>query len=149
MIFRSLLCLAILPLWVTTLCGQRIAPDAPVQNFILPAFGEDGYRIWELRGRQGIYISDAEIQVSGMTLYTFQPHDPVNPATVIESPSATLLPDQNEARGDDYLYITGEAQSYSVIGRGWHWRFIDGETRITVSSDTRVTLRQDFGSILE
>ncbi len=137
------LCLA---LAVPTL-AQKMVPDAPVRNFKLPMFGEDGYKAWDLQGEEGIYISAEELEVEKMTLRIFATGDPIVPQTVIESPNATLYPQRSEATGKQAIYITERGGTFSIFGRDWLW---NGRTdTITIRRDARVTFRESLGSIIE
>lgn len=127
--------------------AQKMVPDAPVSNFKLPMFGEDGYKAWDLQGEEGLYISPQELEVEKMTLRVFAEGDPITPQTVIESPSATIYPDKSEASGQQAIYITERGGAFAIFGRDWTW---NGETdTITIRRDARVTFRESLGSIIE
>ena len=130
-----------------TLLAQKMVPDAPVRNFKLPMFGEDGYKAWDLQGEEGLYISEQELEVQKMTLRVFAEGDPVTPQTLIQSPSATIFPSKSEATGKQAIYITERGGSFAIFGRDWTW---NGETdTITIRRDARVTFRESLGSIIE
>lgn len=130
-----------------TLLGQRMTPETPVREFILPMFGPDGYKIWDLRGREGRYVSPTEIIVTAMTLRTFGPQDPTNPETIIQSPIAVINPEESTAQGEDFLHIHDAEGHYSIIGRNWKWE--GKKNKITILAEARVTFQQSLGSILE
>jgi len=144
--FLRIILLAALALPLALL-AQRTQIGAPVENFRLPVFGENGFRVWDLQGKTGTYLEDETIAVERMILRTFPPNDPQNPELIIESPQAIISPESNQARGDQYLFLQATDGSYAIVGRRWHW-FGDKE-RITIQEDARVTFRQAIGSILE
>lgn len=117
-----------------------MAPDAPVKNFRLPSFGENGYRVWDLEGREGIYVSENEIEISGMRLRTWSGDEDMLRELEITSPSARLYPAENAAAGEDLIHIVG--LNYTVFGVGWRW---DGEERkVAVDHEVRVTFYQEL-----
>ncbi len=139
--------LGLLFLGALALSGQRMTPDTPVREFLLPMFGPDGYKVWDLRGREGRYVAPNEIIVSGMTLRTFGSKDPANPETIIQSPIATINPEESTAEGEDLLQIQDTEGHYSIIGRNWKWE--GRENKITIRAEARVVFRQSLGSILD
>ena len=62
MLFKSLLRSTACLLSVCALQAQ-MTPSAPVQNFRLPSFGENGYTQWVLQGGKGIYDSETQIRI--------------------------------------------------------------------------------------
>jgi len=129
------------------LLGQRTEIAAPVENFRLPVFGDDGNRVWELRGQTGTHRDDRTIAVERMVLQTFAPGNPQHAELIIESPRAVIIPEKNQATGDGYLFLQATDGHYAIVGRQWRW--FGDEERITIKEDARVTFRQSMGGILE
>ncbi len=121
--------------------------DAPIENFRLPIFGEDGNRIWDLRGDKGILKDNGEIDVERMILRTFPPGEPTKPDLTIESPKAYIYPEENRAAGPGYLFLQASDESFAIVGRNWEW--VNDERKIIIREEARVTFKQAFGSILE
>lgn len=144
---RFCLCLALLQGGGNLAHAQKMVPDAPVLNFKLPMFGEDGYKTWDLQGEEGLYISPEELEVEKMTLRIFATGDPVEPQTLIESPHATIYPQRSEATGKQAIYITERGGTFAIFGRDWLWN--GREHTITIRRDARVTFRESLGSIIE
>lgn len=125
----------------------RAEVNAPVRNFRLPVFDDQGNRQWDLQGAQALYVNRNEIRVDDMTLRTYGKDDPLHPRMLIQSPSAEILPIDNIAKGPGYLYITEANNNYFIIGRNWIW---DGRgQKVSIKSDVRVTFREKLDSIMD
>ena len=148
-LIRNTICRALFLLVLAGSSGvaQKMVPDAPVKNFKLPMFGEDGYKKWDIQGKEGKYISAEQLDVIAMILRLFASGDPIEPQTVIESPSATIYPKLSEAAGKEAIFITERGGNYSIYGRDWRWN--GQKDTITIKRDARVTFRQSLGSIIE
>lgn len=132
-----LLALGLAPQAIATF---RIVPDAPVKNFSLPRFGEQGYKIWDLRGEEGRYINSERIDVTYMSLRIFSGDACVALETQIESPMASLFIQLNQARSFHRLTVQGA--HYKVEGKNWFW---DGNKhKILVHEAVHVTFQQSL-----
>ncbi|TVP81006.1 MAG: hypothetical protein EA353_02480 [Puniceicoccaceae bacterium] len=130
-----LLCLSV------SLFGQ-ITPNAPVQDFRFPRFGENGYTQWVLQGQQGIYDSEAQIRVEGMALRVYSGDERMAQELSLASPQATLRLQENRAFSEDAIEIVGA--NFTINGVGWEW---SGETKeIVVKTDTVVRFTQGIAS---
>lgn len=124
-------------------CGQ-IVPDAPIVNFRLMMFGENGYKIWEMRGEEGHYISEEQIDVLGLTIRLFNGMEDLRVETVIESPFASMFVEEKKAAGVSELRIT--SANFHVEGKNWTWR---GHKRtIEVREAVEVIFREEIADIL-
>ena len=129
---------------VAVLRGQ-IVPDAPVIDFKLPMFGENGYKIWELQGEEGRFVNPERIDVAGMTLKVFSGQADLKLETTIESPIASMYIEESRATGESALKITGP--NYLVEGADWIWY---GTTRtVYVKRAVRVIFDQKLIDILK
>jgi len=126
---------------------EKIAPSAPVRDFMLPMFGPDGYKIWDLQGAEGIYVDQHQIDVHDMKLRTWTGREPLQLDMTIESVYASIFPEENRAQGEDYIFIVQAHGNYSIIGRSWRWS--GDERKIIIHADARVTFRQSIGDILQ
>lgn len=125
--------------------AAQLEPDAPVQDFMLPRFDDEGYRKWDLSGRQGVFVSSDQVDVLGMRLRVFKDRQPDTLDLQIESPRASIMIRENRARGDTSLLVLGEA--FSISGVGWSW---DGESgTIAVRDEVRVAFTETFTDILK
>lgn len=133
--------------WVSATFAETMAPSAPVKNFTLPMFGPDGYKIWDLQGREGVYLNENHIDVHSMKLRTWTGREPVQLDMTIESVFASIFPQDSRAQGEDYIYILQANGNFSIIGRQWEW--LGDDNKIIIKQDARVTFRQNIGDILK
>lgn len=105
---------------------------------MLPGFGPDGYKTWDIQGLRARMASPQTtdvIEIDRLELRLFSGGDPLVLEATLESPSATVYPRTSQAKGDDFLYIKGPA--YTVMGQAWDW---DGKTQlIHVGRNVQVT----------
>lgn len=120
---------------------ERMKPKAPIQNFRLPRFGDQGYTEWVLRGAEGIYQNADQIDVSGMALRIYSGDERMVVELALDSPFATILSGENRAISEAPIEIVGA--SFKISGRGWSW---DGTTKkIEVHADSVVEFSQRIG----
>ncbi|MEX0326475.1 MAG: hypothetical protein AB3N33_10345 [Puniceicoccaceae bacterium] len=133
--FRLLwLALLLLPAGPLGMHGQMV-PDAPIQHFRLPMFGENGYKKWELRGLKGHYQSEEAALVEGLELVVFSGDEDLWVENRIRSPKALINLKASTAEGDSSLFVVGPG--YEIQGRDWTW---DGKARkIVVRDSVRVS----------
>lgn len=113
----------------------QMTPDAPIQHFKLPMFGENGYKKWELRGLTGHYKSEKEALVEGLELVVFSGDEDLSVENTIRSPRALIHLQESKAEGDSSLFVIGPG--YEIQGRDWLW---DGlERKIIVRQSVRVS----------
>lgn len=140
---NTLLRLALCSLTLHSLCGQ-MAPNAPVKNFRVPRFAENGYTDWVLQGGQGIYDSAEQIRVKDMALRVYSGDERMALELSLESPAATLRLDENRAFSDSTIEIEGA--NFEIGGLGWTW---SGESKeIEVLDDTVVQFTQSIEATL-
>ena len=121
-----------------------MVPDGPVINFSLPMFAESGFKKWELRGREGHYISSNRIDVIDFVLLIYSGDERRLVETTIESSGAELTIDPSRAFGESAIVITGSR--FRMEGQQWSW---DGAERvIKIDRAARVVFSEEIGSIL-
>lgn len=120
---------------VGALWGQ-MRPDAPILNFRFPVFGDDGFKIWELRGAEGRYLSEEDGLILGLDLKTYAGGEALRLENRIRSPQAFIHFPTATAEGNSTIFATGE--QYQIEGADWRW---DGKKRhLKVSGGARVIL---------
>ena len=97
----------------------QMMPDAPIQHFRLPMFGEDGYKTWELRGVKGHLYSKEEAVIEGMELVVFSGDEAMWEENRIRSPKARIRLEESRADGDSSLFVVGPG--YEIQGNDWSW----------------------------
>lgn len=141
--FRWLLAAAVLGASVMTVTAQ-IMPEAPVINFRLPMFGDDGNPLWDLRGKEGHYINADQVDLRGMRLMIFDKEIPDRIETEIISPAATMFIDENQVRGNESITVKGE--NFVITGNRWLYDTID--RRVEIDEDVKITFFEDLGGML-
>lgn len=116
----------------------QMTPNAPVRNFKVPNFGENGYTQWVLEGGKGIYDSEAQVRVEAMALRLYSGDARMALEMELESPKATLRLQESRAFSAAPIRITGS--SFEIEGRGWSWTGADKE--IIVEHDAVVAFAQ-------
>ena len=122
-LLRSIGCL----LCVCALQAQ-MTPSAPVQNFRLPRFGDNGYTQWVLQGGKGMYDSAEQIRIEDMALRVYSGDERMALEMTMDSPEATLLTKENCAESDGPIKIVGA--NFKVSGVGWTWNGVTKEIEV-------------------
>jgi hypothetical protein len=123
----------------------QMTPNAPVENFRLPMFNEEGYRSWDLRGAKGIYVDGTHVDVIDMNIRVFTGDEENEVLTEITSPTAAVLLTENKAIGRNTILIS--SKDYSITGQNWTW---DGNNdSFTIEGDVVVTFFEGIGDILK
>lgn len=115
--------------------SAQMVPDAPIEHFSLPMFGDDGYKSWELRGLRGHYISEEEALIEGMELVIFSGDAQLLEDNRIRSPKATIFLKEARAESESSLFVVGPG--YEIQGRDWTWQ--GRERKIVVRKAVRVS----------
>ncbi|WP_308986203.1 LptA/OstA family protein [Thalassobacterium sedimentorum] len=119
-----------------------MTPNAPIKNFRLPRFGDNGYTQWVLQGAQGIYDSEEQVRVEGMAMRVYSADERMALELTMDSPQATLRLHENRAYSEGAIEIVGA--NFKITGTGWEW---SGATKeIVVYHDTVVQFTQDIAS---
>lgn len=119
--------------------------DGPVLHFRLPVFdAQTGYRAWDIQGREGLRVGEAEVEVKDLVIRIYHPGG-IEVETTITSPQARLHLGQGEARGDSPLRVDGA--NFILQGEDWQWDH--DRQRIRVARLARVTFTEPLGSLLE
>lgn len=120
-----------------SLFGQ-MTPNAPIKNFRLPRFADNGYTQWVLQGERGIYDSEEQVRVEGMAMRVYSGDERMALELSMDSPEATLRLQENRGFSDSPIEIVGA--NFKISGVGWEW---SGETKeVVVKYDTVVTFTQ-------
>lgn len=123
----------------------QMIPNAPVENFRLPMFNDEGFRAWELRGSKGTYLEGDKVSLDEIMirLYTGDASNGIK--TEITSPDATVLIDENKAVGTNGILIQGG--NFRITGQNWTWQGDDH--RVVIEENVVVTFFEGIGDILK
>ncbi len=86
----------------------RISNQAPILNFHMAAFTPNGYREWLVRGSEGRYLSQKEIDVKGLTLTIFTGDAKNKVETVILSPKARMHPESQVVSSSNPIRVIND-----------------------------------------
>jgi hypothetical protein len=126
------------------LAGQMI-PNAPVENFRLPMFNEEGFRAWELRGSKGTYMEGDQVALDELIIRLYTGDATNGVRTEITSPDATVLIAENKAVGTNGILIKGD--NFRITGQNWTWQGDDHQ--VVIEENVVVTFFQGIGDILK
>jgi lipopolysaccharide export system protein LptC len=118
-------------------------PDAPIINFKIPMFTQEGYQSWYIHGDEGIYINEEQIDILGMQLMIFSADKHECLQTTIESPKATIIPYENKAKSNNKIQATGNG--YRLSGKNWIW---SGKLKkITINQNVKIIFDQPLTNL--
>jgi lipopolysaccharide export system protein LptA len=141
--FSRFLTISFLICLTASLFGQ-MTPNAPIKNFRLPRFGDNGYTQWVLQGGQGIYDSDEQVRVKEMAMRIYSGDERMALELSMDSPEGTLRLQENRAYSEGEIKIVGA--NFKISGIAWEW---SGETKeIVVKQDTVVKFTQGIAGAL-
>lgn len=135
--------------FVTASLYSQMTPTAPIKNFRLPRFGDNGYTQWMLLGEQGIYDRDEQVSVQQMAMRIYSGDQRMALELSMDSPEGTLRLQENRGYSESPIEIAGA--NFKISGIGWEW---SGDTKeIIVKQDAVVKFTQGiagaFGDIGE
>ena len=108
----------ILALSSNLISQEKIRSNDPITIFKLPHFGEDGLIDWDIQGNQGTY-SPERIVVKKLVFRLFDNQENPQPETIIESPYAVILPNQQNATSEEPLVVNNN--QFQIKGQKWEW----------------------------
>lgn len=130
---------------LAALAVAQISPDAPIRNFRLPFFENDGFRAWDLRGAEARARDAERIELVQMKLQVFRREPAGSIQIEIVAPEAVLRPALSEASGENSIRIFNE--DYEITGYDWTWH--GRENHVVIRRDVRVTFRAPLQDILK
>jgi len=123
--------------------GEGIRPDAEVKSFTFRKFNDQGLRLWDLSGKEAVFLSNNIIRVIEMQLAITSTKG--TGQTLMRSPSARIYVEDNSATGDGFIFVEGDG--FSVEGKDWEWRGV--ERRIDVREGAKVTFDDAIRRVLQ
>ena len=127
-----------------TVATERMQPKAPITNFRIPRFAENGYTQWVLRGDRGLYRDAQRVSVDGMELRIYSADERKRVELSMESALAEILIEENWAYSEAPIQITGG--NFTLQGVGWNWQ--GDERSIEIQSQAKVVFAEGTGASL-
>lgn len=135
-----------------------IIPTAPIVDFRLPVFNEEGFRVWELRGSEAIYDPKAQrAEIKGLRLRVFSGDDRNLVENTVESPLAIVLVNERSISGPGLIHLVGAERGREFEVRGEDWTYqetLPGPDNpqkvksVVIRKNVVVTFSEDIGNIL-
>lgn len=117
---------------VTASLYSQMTPIAPIKNFRLPRFGDNGYTQWMLQGEQGIFERDEQVSVKQMAMRIYSGDERMALELSMDSPEGILSLQENRGNSESPITIVGA--NFKISGIGWEW---SGDTKeIIVKQET-------------
>ncbi len=123
-------------------------PNAPITNFKLPLFNDEGYRTGYLRGDQGIYVNESEIRIIGMELNQYSGDERDAVIGTMESPEALFRLDQNKKRsaaGPGAIRL--ENDSFVLTGEDWIWQ--EKGNQLVINKNVKIVIFDEIGNVIK
>lgn len=125
--------------------ATRVASDAPIVNFRLPTFTADGHREWLVRGSEARTTDGRAVDVRELSLTIFRGDASERIDTMILSPLARVLPDEQTVAGPGAIRVIDE--EYEAGGADWSYDH--RAKRISIRKDVRVAFRSELRNLLQ
>jgi hypothetical protein len=118
--------------------------NAPVVDFRVPTFTQEGFRSWLLCGAQGIYVNSSELKVIDLNLTVFSGDASNKVDKVFLSPSAVALINEDIVRGPGALrLITDDFEA-----TGEDWVYDHRQKKVSIRRNVRVVFHAPMNDIL-
>lgn len=118
--------------------------NAPVVNFTVPTFTREGFRLWLLRGAEGVYANDERLNVTDLNLTVFSGDAAGKVEKVFLSPSAVALINEGRVYGPGALrLITDDFEA-----TGDDWIYDHRQNKVSIHRNVRVVFHAQLNDIL-
>ena len=127
---------------------SSVIANAPVKNFRLPSFNDDGHRTSLLRGSEARYTSANQIDIVELNFAQFRGDGSTETNNILLAPSASvLMKEQNQ------IAITGR-ESMRLINKGLEatgekWSYDHTDRRLIINQNVRVVFRAELTGLLD
>ena len=126
---------------------MQMLPDAPVKNFMVPFFSQEGYTEKILKGRELEYISEDLILIRDMHLQVLSANEDQSIITEIKSPAANFLLKENKANSNSSIQIRGP--NFNISGVNWEWDGTSEVKKVTIHEWASVTFYEELENFLK
>ena len=120
------------------------AVTAPAKNWVLPLFTKEGHRSMTARGSEARATSNDQFEVADLNLTLFTGDVAMTVDTIILSPAATFLPDEQRAFGSNHVrFIRDEVEA-----AGREWSYDHRQKKISLTGEVRITFQAELTDLL-
>ena len=124
------------------------SPKAPIVNFSLPKFTDpDGYRDFLVRGSEAWMTASNIIDVKELSVTVFSGDASNRIDTMMLSPAARLLPDEQIISGDSTLRVIDLQKGFEATGSDW--RYTHKDKTIILHKKVRMVFRRELKDLLK
>ena len=127
---------------------SSVIANAPVKNFRLPSFNDEGHRTSLLRGSEARYASAHQIDIVDLHFAQFRGDGTTETNNILLAPSASvLMKEQNQ------IVITGR-ESMRLINKdleatGENWSYDHADRRLIMNQNVRVVFHAELTGLLD
>jgi hypothetical protein len=149
-----------MPLWGGA-ASPQVEVTAPGKNLSLPTFNKEGWRATLLHAGTARFASQTQIDATDVIFTVFTGDASGKVETVLVSPAATALTDQEILRGDqtvrlvrDEVEVTGAKWTFQLVPDDAaipqaKWTFVRRENRVFIGQDARVVFHAALPHLLK
>lgn len=143
--------IALLALAAATLVPALAAPQAsasaPIKNFRLPLFTDEGFRRMMIRSGEALVPSPERVEGKEVeiTLFTGKADEGID--AMLAAPVAVLFPEKHLATGADTVRL--ERIDITVTGADWSYQHGEKTQTLVIKRDARVVFHAALGDILK
>ncbi|WP_145929129.1 hypothetical protein OH491_14600 [Termitidicoccus mucosus] len=126
-----------------------ISTSAPVKNFRLPAFNEQGYRTSLLTGSEGRYIGPEQIDVTNLDLAIYPGDGTMRVETRLTAPTASFFLKNTaapRASGKESVRLVHENE---IDASGEDWAYDHGQKKLWINKNVRLVFPAPLQDILK
>ena len=149
--FAAIILSLLLAAAVSVLAADIVAPaspKAPIVNFTLPKFTDpDGYRDFLVRGSEAWMTAPNIIDVKELSVTVFSGDASNRIDTMMLSPAARLLPDDQIISGDSTLRVIDLQNGFEATGEGW--RYTHKAKTIILHKKVRMVFHRELKDLLK
>lgn len=126
--------------------APKAATVAPIKNFRLPVFTEEGFRQTMIRAAEARLPSPGRIEGTEVEVTLFNGKAGEQIDAMLAAPSATLFPEQQLATGAESVRL--ERIDLTVTGSDWSYQHGEQTQKIIIRRDAHVVIRLPLGDLL-
>jgi hypothetical protein len=123
---------------------RRVSSPAPVLNFSLPVFNDEGYHTLLVRGHRASLRDPSRIELADMTLTVFAGDPARTVESVLLSPRAVVYPEQERVEGPGPVRLVRD----DVEVTGADWSYDHAAKKILINQRTRIVFQASLSNLL-